>query len=293
VKDGWWTVTNAGLGFTPPAPEVPSGGLYIENGFTGPTAISAVTFQVDPGTAVGTITLKIGGTPVITSPPIACPITAVGQNYQPAQGGSWSDRPAYDCSKSQVTGNVSTDNTTVTFDAGPLVYNATVAAVVLAGGNADRVAFNAPGPDALSVTPPSGPSGAAPAGSPAGQPAGTPVGINGNGALGTGSLASPNSGLALIPASPAAGTPPALAPGAPAGASPAANPIAGARPRNAPGLARSAARSPGSGASVRKDLAEAIGIAAGLVALVAYTEGFGLLGGRINRPGDLVSERSA
>ena len=42
-----------------------------------------------------------------------------------------------------------------------------------------------------------------------------------------------------------------------------------------------ATRISASASPLRKDAAEAIGIAALLAALVAYTEGFGLLGGRI------------
>jgi hypothetical protein len=278
LKDGWWTVTNAGLGFAPPAPLVPPGGLYIQNGFTGPAAISALTFHVDQGSAVGAVTLKISGTPIITSPPVACPITPAGQNYKPAQGGPMSDAPAYDCSKSQVTGKVSSDNTTVSFDAGPLLDSGTVAAVVLAGGSADQIAFNPPGSDALAVTPASGPSGVgggAPPGAPAGQPVGTPAGVNNNTAFGTGSAAAP------VPATPIAGLPPALASGPPAGASQSSSPQSGSAPRST----QRPARSSGSGSSARRDLAEAIGIAAGLAALVAYSEGFGLLGGRIDRQG--------
>lgn len=278
LKDGWWTVTNAGLGLAPPEPLVPADGLYIQNGFTGPVAISALTFQVDQGGAVGAITLKISGSPIITSAPVACPITRAGQNYKPAQGGPISDAPAYSCSKSQVAGKVSSDNTTVSFDAGPLLENGTVAAVVLAGGSADQIAFNPPGPDALAVTPASGAGGVGggpPPGSPAGQPAGTPAGINDNGALGTGSAATP------VPATPIAGLPPVLAPGPPAGVSQSASPASGSASRTT----QRPARSSGSGSSTRRDLAEAIGIAAGLAALVAYSEGFGLLGGRIDRPG--------
>jgi hypothetical protein len=292
VKDGWWTVTNSGLGFAPPAPpQVPSGGLYIQNGFTGPTAISAITFQVNPGDAVGSISLKIAGNPVITSPPVACKITAAGQNYQPAQGGSWNDQPAYDCTKVQVTGTVSSDNTTVTFDAGPLLDNGTVAAVIKAGGSADQVAFNAPGSDALAVTP-SGGSGSDTAGSPAassvGQPAGTPVGVGGSPGVTGGFPAAPVSGLPTGSAFPATAAPPALAAGAPTGTGPTGGQTAvgglSASPRNAAVPVHLGAHVSGAGSSARKDVAEAIGVAAVLAALVAYSEGFGLLGGRIDRP---------
>jgi hypothetical protein len=276
VKYGWWTVTNTGLGFGAPAPQVPANGLYIQNGFTGPTAISALTFQVEPGSAVGAITLKISGTPVVTSPPVACPITAAGRNYKAEQAGAWSDAPAYDCNKAKVTGTVSSDNTTVTFDSGPLLDNGTVAAVILAGGNADQIAFNPPGPDTLAVTPSGGAAdtgGGLPAGSPSPAPAGSPAGIPGTGEANfpTGAAVSP------VPALPVPAAGPALAPSA---SVPQASSAVGA-PRVTPRLVTPVRH--GSGSVVRKDLAEAFGITALLAALVAYSEGFGLLGGRINR----------
>ncbi len=301
-KDGWWTVTNSGLGFAPPPPpQVPSGGLYIENGFTGPTAISALTFQVDPGSAVGSITLKVAGNPIITSPPVACPITPAGQNYQPVQGGAWSDSPAYDCSKSQVTGTVSPDNTTVTFDGAPLLANGTVAAVIKAGGSADRMAFEPPGPDTLTVTP-SGSSGSldgAPAGQPSGQPAGTPIGIGGaagGAAAGSASAFGPgSSGSGLVPAQNTLGSPPALAaPSQVPGGSPASGqtPTAGSGSGSRVGTAaHNLTKASASRPSLRKDVAEVVGMAALLAALVAYSEGFGLLGGRIG--GRLAPQRPA
>ena len=301
-KDGWWTVTNSGLGFTPPAPQVPSGGLYIENGFTGPTAISALTFEVEPGSAVGSITLKISGNPVITSPPVACPITAAGQNYQPAQGGAWSDRPAYDCSKSQVTGTVSSDKTSVAFDGAPLLANGTVAAVILAGGQADRVAFDAPGPDTIAVTPSGSESGVngTPSAVPPGEPAGTPVGIGGaaNPSTGvSGSTFGPGtSGTGLLPAQSSPGVSPALAQPQVS----ASSPVAGQSPKGGAGSGsrgvgtgvHNATRISAAASSLRKDAAEVIGITALLAALVAYSEGFGLLGGRIGgRVGGRVGRR--
>ncbi|HUE58235.1 MAG TPA: hypothetical protein VMO88_01500, partial [Acidimicrobiales bacterium] len=303
-KDGWWTVTNSGLGFAPPPPpQVPSGGLYIENGFTGPTAISALTFQVDPGSAVGSITLKIAGNPIMTSPPVACPITPAGQNYQPAQGGAWSAGPAYDCTKSQVTGTMSPDKTTVTFESAPLLANGTVAAVIKAGGSADRMAFEAPGPDTLAVTP-SGSSGSigAPTGAPAGQPAGAPVGIGGaasGGGAGSGSTLGPgSSGLGLVPAQNGSAASPSLAPSqasqVPAGTAAAGQSTTagtGSGSRNAGAGPHKMTRIVASASTLRKDIAEAIGIAALIAALVAYSEGFGLLGGRIG--GRLAPQRPA
>src|SRR5207244_12016142 len=50
TKYGWWYKANSGLPVTPPPPaQLPSGGLAVENGFNGPTAISALTFTAQSG----------------------------------------------------------------------------------------------------------------------------------------------------------------------------------------------------------------------------------------------------
>src|SRR5579875_3447979 len=76
TKDGWWSEANVGLGVNPIPPEVPSGGLYAANGYSGPVAYSALTFDVPAGAAVGDLTLQVTGTPLITSAPVACPLVA-------------------------------------------------------------------------------------------------------------------------------------------------------------------------------------------------------------------------
>jgi hypothetical protein len=287
VKDGWWSETNVGLGFSTAPPQVPSGGLYVENGYSGPVAIAAVTYQVPAGSAVGQLTLQVAGQAVITSPPVACPLTAAGRNYKPAQGGPWSQRPAYDCKQAQVTATVASNHSSVSFDTGPLLQDGFVAVAILAGGPADEIAFDPPGQSSLPVTPPgssspaglytpSGVSTSAPA--PSSQPA--------SGAGGGGSGASQAPGAAVGSSQPAssAAAPtisPLAAEGAPAAAPPAsaslASPASSGQSR--PALAgRSLAAASRPGGSKVGEILGAVGLV-GL--LVAYTEGYGLLGGRI------------
>lgn len=268
TKDGWWNETNVGLGFSATPPQVPSGGLYVQNGFSGPAAISALTFDVPTGAAVGPLTLHVAGKAVITSPPIACPLTTAGRNYTPAQGGAWSDRPAYDCSHAKVSGTVSADQTSVTFDVGPLLSDGEVAVAVLAGGDADQIAFDPPGPSSMAVTgfaTPAAPAGAAPA-APSGS-AGFP----------TGSTGSPSGVAATVPPV-ALGVLPS--PGVTPPATPAATPSgSGVRSSNP-----SAVREPRGGQATRsgsKTIGAILGVIGLVGLLVAYTEGYGLLGGRI------------
>lgn len=285
-KDGWWNEANLGLGVNPIPPEVPSGGLYAANGYTGPVAYSALTFSAPPGAAIGDLTLQITGTPVITSPPVLCPLDASAAGYKAVQSGEWSDRPSYDCATAEITGTVSAGDKTVSFAAGSLAANGTLAVALLAGGKADQIAFAKPGADALAVTP-----------------------------AGTGASTSPPTAVVTVPSpSPATGTVPAVSGSAPAGASytgGAGVPSAGTSPAVAP-LASPAAATPvasgastGTASSARGSAApsrassspsprrakgggshtagEVLGMVGLVGLLVAFSEGYGILGGRVRR----------
>src|SRR5947209_13954399 len=57
LKYGWWSATNAGAPVAPPAPpDVPAKGMYVENGFSGATAIAALTFSIPGSASVGSLT---------------------------------------------------------------------------------------------------------------------------------------------------------------------------------------------------------------------------------------------
>jgi hypothetical protein len=279
-KAGWWSETNAGLGFSAVPAQVPAGGLYVENGFDGPVAISALSFDVPSGATVGQMTLAVTGNPVITSPPVACELTPAGETFKPADGGPWSDAPKYDCSQGQVTGTVASDKSSVTFAVGPLLHQGIIAVAITAGGPADQIAFEPPTAGTLVVTPadsaPAGaafpPAGAAPAAVAPAAASGGPVAPAASVSGGSEVAAAPSTPIPS-PAGAASSSGPSLAPATPTPASP--SPSAPISPRRQPTSSVSARASGGS------KVGEILG-AIGLVGLlVAYTEGYGLLGGRI------------
>jgi len=264
---GWWYEANAGLPVPPPAPpSAPPDGLYVANGVSGPTAIAALTVPVPSGAAIGPLVLHVAGSPLMTQPPLACPLSA---SFKPAEGGAWSDRPTYDCAKAQKVASVDSAKTTVSFDASPFLRDGAVAVAVLAGGPTDQVAFAKPGPGTLAVSnnPGAVPGPDSTAVSPdAGVPA-TDVSPSLVAPVLDTPLTAPPAFGGPLPAS--AGAPPTAAPGAQGAASRAAGAIS---PVAAAGSPRSGWRSRVGGL---------LGIVAVLLALGAWNEGFGLLGGRV------------
>lgn len=265
VAAGWWYEANAGLPVAPPPPAgVPGGGLYIENGFGGPAAIAALSFRVPAGAAVGPLVLHLAGSPTITGAPVACPLRS--PTFTPAQEGAWSSRPAYDCQRATSDGKVDAAKTTVTFDVSPFVRDGAVAVALLAGGPADQMAFQKPGAGTLAVTPVDQapvPAAAGPAPAVSPSPATGPAPV----------VAPPDPGVAgagPVAAPPLQPTPPVAAP-----------PVVDSSPATAvtPAAASPVAalhRSPW-----HARVARVLGVLALLVVLVAWTEGFGVLGGRI------------
>jgi hypothetical protein len=279
TKYGWWYEANGGLPVAPPAPpQVPSDGLYIENGFSGPTAISALTFTVPSGAALGPMTLKIAGTPTMTQAPIACAVSPASAGYQSAEDGSWKDRPSFDCKKAQSAGAVDSGRTTVAFNVDSFLANGTVAVVILAGGSADRVALQKPDAGALQVT--SGDSGAGVRSNPA-------ISDNSGQASGLTSQPSPVAGGSPLPLidtgagvagpGPSATTATAGPPGGP----PAATPSGSGSLSGSPSSERTNPVNATTRQSWRTQLAMTSGSIAVLLALVAWTLGYGPLGGRV------------
>ena len=139
---GWWSQTSLG-GAALIAPDVPVDGLFVQNVPFGPAAVSALEFRLPPqgpDPVQTSITLQISGTPIITQPPVICAATS---GFAAAQGGAWSDRPGYDCSRS-VVGVVDAAQTQVKFAVDPLVSGSTLSLVVVAGGPVDRVPLKRP-----------------------------------------------------------------------------------------------------------------------------------------------------
>lgn len=268
---GWWYAPNAGLPVTPPAPpSVPPDGLYVANDVSGPAAIAALSVPVPSGAGMGPLVLHVAGTPLMSQPPVACPLRS---SFKPAQAGAWSDRPTYDCAQAEKVGSVDAAKTAVSFDASPFLHDGAVGVVILAGGPTDQVAFNRPGPDTLPVS-------TAPGASPGDLATGT--GDAGNVTVPSADSLGPSApqGIDTTPfASSDLGSPGAATPGAgpavPAGPSP---PSAGggARAALAPAGSVGATRS-----GWRARAGAAVGAAAVVLALIAWTEGYGVLGGRV------------
>ena len=267
AASGWWYEANSGFPVTPPSPpSVPQNGLDIENGFSGPVAISALSFAVPSGAAVGPLVLHIAGSPVITAPPLACPLRS--HSFKSTEEGSWTDRPAYDCQPSQVAGKVDSTKTTVTFDVSSLLQNGYVAVAILAGGSADSVSFDSPGSDALTVTAPE---------------------VNPS-AVSAPTVEAPQSTSPLIEGAPgvdqSALGPPSLgvAPGLPTSA-PESPGTTSSSPTNqgkeASGSTDHVASAAHQGSSLPSLAARIVGLAALALLLVAWTEGYGIMGGRI------------
>jgi hypothetical protein len=278
-KYGWWYEANAGLPVAPPPPpQVPADGLYVENGFGGPTAIAALTFTVPPGDQLGPMTLKISGTPTLTQAPLACSMSPASTDYKAAEGGSWTARPAFDCKKAQAIGSVDSGRTTVTFNVDAFLANGNVSVVILAGGPADQVAFQKPDNSTLQTT--SGDVGAAPgvASASPGASSGAPDTSSGisNGAAPSALLPDVSP---LPPIDTAAGA--ALAGPTP----PAGPPGAAASGGGAPSGSQGSALGRPAAATLRRgwhtELATGLGLTAVLIALIGWALGYGPLGGRV------------
>jgi hypothetical protein len=277
LKYGWWSATNAGAPITPPAPpDVPAKGLYVENGFSGATAIAALSFSVPTSAKVGALTLTTTGSPVINAAPLACPIDAKSVSYRPSEDGQWAQRPSYDCTHA-VKGTVSSDKKTVTFAATSLVRAGSLAVAIVAGGTADRIPFQQPAATALTLTSaPAGSSGTtAQSGTGGGGAYSQPASPSKPQAAGAGAAA----GAVSAPAPPSTGSVGAGTTSDPGVPPAVASPQASGAPVSAGGGTAAAASSSGGGGSNR--LATVLGLAAVIAALVFWAEGFGVLGGRI------------
>lgn len=166
-KAGWWyrPATAPGpLGSAiPKPPGTPDGGLVVQATPDGPNAVAAMTFSLTPEELGGTLSLTVasetGGKDAVMQ---ACPVKAP---WEPAEGGSFADRPQEDCNFGSAPGVLSEDGKTWTFDLTALVVGGKVDIVILpmalpqAGGQAPvyrpfSVSFEKP--TSASLAPPDG-----------------------------------------------------------------------------------------------------------------------------------------
>jgi hypothetical protein len=160
-QQGWWTQTNAGLGSqtglavpAPPAPaDVPSNGLLIEGGASpaSPTAYAALVYQLPVAANATSLTLTVatGSASTPASTLRICPL--VNPNLNAEQGGPMGDAPAFDCSHSATAG-ASANGTSYHFQVAPLVTGGNLAVAILPAATTDRVVFDRPDSNSLTVT---------------------------------------------------------------------------------------------------------------------------------------------
>ena len=113
IQTGFWSSL-------PAAPQVPSGGFEVGSNPSGAHAVAAIRFTLADGEAVQTLTLKATQAQPPNQVAIkACPVAARSASWVPPSGGgpgALADAPAYDCSGGVITGTLSSDGNTMTFD---------------------------------------------------------------------------------------------------------------------------------------------------------------------------------
>jgi hypothetical protein len=286
VRTAWWNTAPAG--FFPVS--TTSGQLAVSEGATGPMALAALAYA--PGavpTSGATLTLAVDGNSSFGPAQVqACPVRSASASWK-AGGGQTGSPPAYDCSRS-VTGQVASSGSSVTFSLGAGQAEPggsfNLAVLPASGALPFQMVIDPPGASSLAARP-APPGAGAPAPAQAAQtapaPSGSPGGAPGpSGAPGTppdqGVPLTPTDSGSSLPALPAPTTPSPTASSSPQAAPAPAAPAAGSRGA----LAGNLPPPPGTGpAGHSSPTGKILGFAALLIVLVLYSEGFGVLGGRV------------
>jgi hypothetical protein len=284
---GWWNAASASGGPTgaaaAPSPTTPAGGLRVATGPATPAgpllpsqvpqnaqivAYGAVLYALPEGSSAA-LKLTIAGSPQGTPQVVACPTAttswAAGDN-QPA-----SSEPAYDCASQHFAGTVSADARTITFqvkaqfETAPGVLSLaivpdTTSTALPTGGAPFAVDFAPPDAGSFTPAPSEQPSPSTDSLPPPFLTPSTPTDVTG------GIVGAP---IAL----PAVSAPPPLPTAAPAPTPQGKSPAAAVPPRSA------VAATPVD--TLKARVASALGTATLLAAIVVWSLGYGLLGGRI------------
>jgi hypothetical protein len=182
VRQGWWTTV-------PVAPDVPSDGLLVQGGATGPTAYAALVYPLAGSATSATLSLATasGGA---STPGAALQVCALSApDFNAVQGGPMADAPAY------VSGNcvpVALDSTGKAYraDVTKLLGASALAVALLPSSAGGRVVLARPDAGSLQVTTTAGAEGdASPSPDAFAEPA--PTGLDGS------SMALPDSSLSL------------------------------------------------------------------------------------------------
>ena len=292
VRTGWWNTAPAG--FFPA--QTSSGQLAVSEGAAGPMAVSALAYPAGGAPSSGAVlTLSIDGNSSFGPIQVrACPVkeTSVGWKAGGSQTGS---PPAYDCSRS-VAGQVASSGSAVAFTlgSGQAEPDGSFNVVVLPASGAlpFQMVANPPGTTSLAAKPAS-PGAGAPAPAPAGgsqtspAPSGSPGGASSPAPDASGGSTAPSDqGVTLSPTDSGTGIAALPAPAAPA-PSTASSAQAAPAPGSPPAASGASSASslpppPGTGTAGRSSpTGKILGFGALLIVLVLYSEGFGVLGGRI------------
>ena len=290
VRTGWWNTAPAGFFPTQTSP----GQLAVSEGAAGPMAVAGLAYPSGGAPAGGAVlTLTIDGNSSFGPIQVqACPVKETSLDWK-AGGSQTGSPPAYDCSRS-VAGQLASSGSAVAFSlgSGQAEPDGSFNVVVLPASGAlpFQMVADAPGPSSLASRPaPAGAAAPAPAPAGGGQTAPAPSGSPGGEAAPApggagGSTAPADQGVTFSPG--ATGGVAALpAPAAPA-PSPASSPQAAPAPGSAPTASNGApgaalAPPPGATSGRSSPTGRILGFAALLIVLVLYSEGFGVLGGRI------------
>lgn len=131
LASNFWWAGEQSPALLPAPPTVPPGGLWVSSDPTGAQAVSAVRFVLAAGQTNPVLALQVSSAQpasTVASGIVACPTTS---NWSAGPGpGAWNARPTADCSVAQVSGVLSTDGHTLSFQLSKLAV-AGVANVVL------------------------------------------------------------------------------------------------------------------------------------------------------------------
>ena len=142
LQSGYWWQGQPDGAPLPAPPNVPANGLWVSGGQASPVAIAAIRFQLGATEATPALTAKVNR----AFPPaqataaanvdqlvvMACPTNGA---WNPAQAGAWSARPQYDCARA-VTGTLTPDGTTISFDLGAVATDGKVDVALVPGTGA-------------------------------------------------------------------------------------------------------------------------------------------------------------
>jgi len=146
-QSGWWTSAPVAV-----APDAPSDGLVVQGGqdTNQPTSFAAVSYALSGATAEKLkLTVASGSASTPSATLALCPLSTSG--FSPAQGGSSSDAPKFDCTN-KVTAAPSSDGTTYTFDVASLVRSEALAVAIVPTTSTDRVVFQKPDDSSLQTS---------------------------------------------------------------------------------------------------------------------------------------------